>query len=67
MRVLCENDNYAISVEHAKINGKRLLFITYSGERYFTDEYFHENIAFAKLNDLVVNGYIMVKELHILG
>lgn len=67
MRVLCENDKYAISVEHAKIDGKRLVFITYSGARYFTDEYFHENIAFAKLNDLVVNGYIMVKELHILG
>ena len=66
MRVLCENDYYAISVEHAKINGKRLLFVTYSGARYFTDEYFHENIALAKLSDLVTNGYINVKELHVL-
>ena len=63
MRVMFEN--YVVAINEAICYGKQLVFKTCNGEYYHTDDYFSENIAHCKLNDLVVNGYIKVNILHI--
>ena len=64
MRVLCMNGKYAIEIECAKCYGSRLIFTTSNNIQYHTDDYYNENIAYSKLSDLVVNGYIFVEKLY---
>lgn len=63
MRLICEN--FAMLIKSAECEGKRLIFRDFDDVVYYTDEYFHENIAMAKLSDLVFDGYIRVKALHV--
>lgn len=62
MRVICED--FAIGIEWVRLNGKCLTFKAVDGSYYCTDNYFSENIAYCRLSDLVVNGYLRVKELN---
>ena len=55
----------AVEVAYAKCDGKRLVFITSENVGYQTEDYYHENIAYSKLSDLVVDGYIMVEKLYL--
>lgn len=65
MRVLNMDKQCAVEVEYAKCDGKQLVFITSTNVGYRTDDYYHENIAYSKLSDLVVDGYIMVDKLYL--
>ena len=62
MRVMC--GDFAMEIEWVRLNGKQLVFKGLDGTRYHTDDYFSDNIAYCKLNDLVVNGYIRVDSMH---
>lgn len=55
----------AIGIEFAKCDGKQLVFITSANVCYRTDDYYHENIAYSKLSDLVIHGYIVVEKLYL--
>lgn len=55
----------AIEVDYAKCDGKRLVFVTSAGVGYQTDDYYNKNIAYSKLSDLVVHGYIVVGKLYL--
>lgn len=65
MRILNMDKKCAVEVNYAKCDGKRLVFITSASVGYQTDEYYHENIAYSKLSDLVVHGYIIVDKLYL--
>ena len=56
--------DFVIAIKLAHCEGKRLIFQDLDGVRYYTDDYFAENIALCMLNDLVINGYIRVKNLN---
>ena len=62
MRVLYKD--CAITIDLAMRDGKRLIFRTCDNLYYYTKDYFADNIAYCALNDLIVNGYIRVDELH---
>jgi hypothetical protein len=62
MRVICED--FAIGIEWVRRNGKRLIFKAVDGSYYCTDDYFAENIAYCRLSDLVMDGYLKVKVLN---
>lgn len=62
MRVVCED--FAIGIEWVRRNGKRLTFKALDGLYYCTNDYYAENIAHCALSDLVINGYLRVKELN---
>lgn len=57
--------NYVVAINEAICYGKQLVFKTCNGDYYHTDDYYHENIAVAVLNDLLTNGYIRVDILHL--
>lgn len=63
MRIIC--GDCVVAIQYAKCEGKHLVFIASGGMRFRTDDYFSENIAYCKLNDLAVNGYIRLDEEHI--
>ena len=65
MRVLNMDKKCATEIEYAKCDGKQLVFVTSTNVCYRTDDYFHENIAYSKLSDLVVDGYIIVDKLYL--
>lgn len=65
MRVLCMNKKCAIEIAYAKCDGKQLVFVTSTDVCYRTDDYYHENIAYSKLSDLVIHGYIVVEKLYL--
>lgn len=56
--------DHAVVIKSAERLGKKLMFRDYDDAYYETNEYYAENIAHCKLNDLVVNGYIRVRELY---
>lgn len=64
MRVLY--GDFAIEIKCAWRENKRLIFKDLDGVAYFTNDYFADNIALCALNDLVVNGYLRVKEMHVM-
>lgn len=64
MRILY--GDFAIAIKIAQCECKRLIFEDLDGVRYYTDDYFSDNIAYCRLNDLVVNGYIRVENLKIM-
>ena len=53
-----------ISIDTAMCDGRRLVFKSSNGKRYYTRKYFHDNVAFGMLCDLTTNGYIVVDELY---
>ena len=61
MRIIY-GDN-VIAIKLAYCLGKRLILEDLDGVRYYTDDYFDENIAHRVLNDLATNGYIRVKNI----
>ena len=61
MRIIYEDRIIAIKL--AERVDKRLIFKDLDNVYYYTDDYYAENIAQCMLNDLLVNGYIRVKEL----
>ena len=63
MRVLCRDMKCAVEVDYVKCDGNRLVFVTSASVGYQTDEYYHENIAYGKMSDLVIHGYIVVDKL----
>ena len=63
MRVIC--GNCVREIKWAEHNGKQLVLKDFDNVCYYTDDYYHENIALCALNDLAVNGYIRVKTLHL--
>ena len=65
MRVLNMETKCAMEIEYAICDGKRLSLITLNNICYQTDDYCNENIAYSKLSDLVINGYIIVEKLDI--
>ena len=65
MRVLNMAKKCAIEIAYAKCEGKKLVFVTSESVGFQTDDYYHENIAYSKLSDLVVDGYIMVEKLYL--
>lgn len=65
MRVLNMDKKCATEIAYAKCDGSRLVFITSTDVCYQTDDYYHENIAYAKLSDLVLHGYIIVDRLYL--
>lgn len=64
MRIIYED--FALGIKCAWRDKKRLIFKDLDDVRYCTEDYFAENIALGVLNDLVVNGYIRVKNLKIM-
>lgn len=62
MRVMCED--FAIGIEWVRRDGKRLTFKAVDGSHYYTDDYYHENIAYCRLSDLVMDGYLKVRTLN---
>lgn len=62
MRVRCKD--YVISIDTAMCDGKRLVLKSSSGKRYYTKEYFSENVASDVLWNLTVKGYIAVDKLY---
>ena len=65
MRVLNMDKKCAVEVAYARCEGKKLVFVTSESVGYQTDDYFNENIAYCKLNDLVIDGYIAVEKLYL--
>lgn len=65
MRVLNMSKKCAVEIAYAKCEGKKLVFITSESVGYQTDDYCHENIAYSKLSDLVLHGYIIVEKLYL--
>ena len=65
MRVLCRDKKCAVEIEYAELDGKQLVFVTSADVCYRTDDYYHENIAYSALSNLVVDGYIMVEKLYL--
>ena len=65
MRVRCKDDNYVIAIKYAEVDGKRLLLKDFDNVWYYTNDFFHENIAEAKLSDLTIDGFVVVNTLHV--
>lgn len=65
MRVFNMSKKCAIEIAYAKCEGNKLVFITSESVCYQTDDYCHENIAYSKLSDLVLHGYIIVEKLYL--
>lgn len=65
MRVLNMAKKCAIEIAYARCEGKKLVFVTSENVGFQTDDYYHENIAYSKLSDLVVHGYIVVEKLYL--
>ena len=65
MRVRCRDGNYAIEIKYAEVDGKRLLFKDFDNVWYYTNNFFHENIAEAKLSDLTIDGFVVVDVLNV--
>ena len=53
-----------ISIDTAMCDGRRLVFKSSNGKRYYTREYVHENMAFRMLCCLTKDGYIVVDKLY---
>ena len=65
MRVLNMAKKCAIEIAYARCEGKKLVFVTSENVGFQTDDYYHENIAYSKLSDLVLHGYIIVEKLYL--
>lgn len=65
MRVLNMDKKCAIEIAYARCEGKKLVFVTAESVGFQTGDYYCENIAYSKLSDLVVDGYIMVEKLYL--
>lgn len=65
MRVRCKDGNYVIAIKYAKLDGKRLLLKDFDNVWYYTKDFFHENIAYAQLSDLTINGFLVVDVLNV--
>lgn len=53
-----------IAIKRAEHEGKRLILVDFDNNHYYTNEYFHENVAHGVLNDLATKGWYRVSELY---
>ena len=61
MRVMC--GDLVFEVNSAVRSEKKIVFKTYNGKYYYTDDYQNESHVYCVLEDLFTRGYIEVNDL----